>query len=126
MKKLLPFLLTMFTVIKCSNEENNSDCSENLLRGKLTVKERSLNSTIQLVSGKIDEELTESEWVDEITGNTYKDVFALQNVCNFPDIIEEGEEFDFIINRSPETPNCSVCFAYRPTPSKSISIIICN
>ena len=74
MKKLIPFLLTMFTVIKYSNEENNSDCSENLLRGKLTVKERSLNSTIQLVSGKIDEELTESEWVDEITGNTYKDV----------------------------------------------------
>ena len=58
MKKLLPFFLIIFTVIKCSNEENNSDCSENLLRGKLTVKERSLNYTIQLVSGKIDEELT--------------------------------------------------------------------
>ena len=71
MKKLLPFLLTMFTVIKRSNEENNSDCSENLLGGKLTVKGICLNYTIQLVSGKIDEELTESEWEQAILIKTF-------------------------------------------------------
>ena len=126
MKKLLPFFLIIFTVIKCSNEENNSDCSENLLRGKLTVKGICFNYTIQLVSGEINEKLIENEWVDKMTDTAYKDVFALQNVCDFPSLIEEGEEFDFIVNKSPETPKCATCLAYRPTPSKSVSIIICN
>ena len=126
MKKLLSFLLIMFAFIQCSNEENNSDCSANLLRGKLAIKGICLNYTIQLVSGEIDKDLIESEWVDEMTGTDYNDVFALQNVCDFPSGIEEGEIFDFIVNKSPENQKCAVCLAYRPTPSKSISIIICD
>ena len=126
MKKLLSFLLIMFAFIQCSNEENNSDCSANLLRGKLAIRGICLNYTIQLVSGEIDKDLIEGEWVDEMTGTVYNDVFALQNVCDFPSGIEEGETFDFIVNKSPENQKCAVCLAYRPTPSKSISIIICD
>lgn len=126
MKKIFSFLLITFAFMQCSNEENNSDCSENLLRGKLAIKGICLNYTIQLVSGEIDKDLIESEWVDRMTGTDYNDVFALQNVCDFPSEIEEGEAFDFIVNKSPETPKCAVCLAYRPRPLKSISIIICN
>lgn len=126
MKKLLSFLLIMFAFMQCSNEEDNRDCSESLLRGKLAIKGVCLNYTIQLVSGEIDKDLLESEWVDEMTSTAYNNVFALQNVCDFPNGIEEGETFDFIVNKNPENQKCVVCLAYRPTPSKSISIIICN
>ena len=78
MKKLLAFFLIMFYCYKkCSDEETNSGYSENLLKWKLAVKGICLSHMIQLVSLGINKKLIESEWVDEMTGTTYKDVFAL-------------------------------------------------
>ena len=53
----------------------------------------------------------------------YQNVFALKSICDFPETIEEGDTFSFVIDDDKENL-CPVCLAYSPVPRKSVSITV--
>jgi len=118
---LAPVIFILVTTTnKCKNKNESS-----VYKGKLEVKGMCMNYTIKLLDGNIDTSKLVSEWKNEITGKTYNNVFALGSVCNFPSIINEGDEFYFTID-STYVSNCAVCLAYYPKPAKSSAIKVVN
>ena len=84
-----------------------------------------MNYVIQILNNNIDYSLIEKEWIHEFTKETYKDVFRLGSVCNFPEYLNEGDKFYFTINEYKTNDLCVVCLAYSPTPEKILYINIC-
>ena len=115
----LIFILSVATD-KCKNKKESD-----VYKGKLEVKGMCMNYTIKLLEGSLDTAKFASEWKNEITGKTHKNVFALGSVCNFPATINEGDEFYFTLD-STYVSNCAVCLAYYPKPAKSIAIKVVN
>ena len=116
---LIPaFIVLVLTANKCKDNDP-------ALKGRLEVKGMCMNYTIRLVEGNLDTALYNSEWKNETTGNIHRNVFALGSPCSFPSTIKEGDEFYFTID-STYKPNCAVCLAYYPKPSKKIAIKIVN
>jgi hypothetical protein len=99
----------------------NKTADNKAYKGRLEIKGMCMNYTIKLLAGNLDTSLLDSEWIDETTNKSYKNVFALGSRCSFPASIEQGEEFLFTIDTST-VQNCSVCLAYYPTPRKHLSI----
>lgn len=112
-------LLIFLSSATCKERKTNPD---NCFRGRLEVKGMCMNYTIKVLSGNIDTGLVQREWRDETTGKVHQNVFRLSSICSFPNRINEGEEFYFIIPPAPPTEKCNVCMAYYPTPEKSIFI----
>ena len=84
-----------------------------------------MNYTVKLTEGNIDTSIITGIWTDETTKTTYSNVFALQNPCNFPENIKQGDEFYFKIDTASSKP-CMVCMAYYPVPPKKLAIKIIN
>jgi len=93
---------------------------EGCFKGRLERKGICMNYTIRVLEGQIDPSLVEAEWTDTVAGTTHYNVFRLGSPCGFPDDIEEGDEFYFRMVEAD--PDCVICMAYYPTPSKEISI----
>ena len=49
--------------------------------------------------------------------------FGIENFCEFPNSISEGETFRFRINNN-QNLNCAQCLAYTPMPKKYLSISV--
>ena len=113
------FLLTI-SADKCNEKKKDKDV---VYKGRLEIKAICMNYTVKLVEGYIDTAMIVSNWKDETTGKTYSNVFALQDPCNFPATIKQGEEFHFVIDTAATAP-CAVCMAYYPTPGKKLPIKI--
>ena len=111
------FLLTV-SAERCGGK---TETEGSRLKGKLEIKALCMNYTISLVEGQLDPSLLEAEWTDESTGKKYRNAFALGSPCNFPDSIQEGDEFYFSID-STTKQDCAVCMAYYPTPAKKLKI----
>ena len=90
-------------------------------KGRLEIAGICMNYTIKLLQGNIDSSKIAANWTDETTGKSYTDVFRLDNPCNFPATIKQGDEFYFYIDTSAKK-DCITCLAYYPTPSKKLSI----
>jgi hypothetical protein len=103
---------------------SKNNCSKNkatdCYKGKLEIKGICSNYTIKIVEGKLDTSLIAANWTDEHTGKAYTNVFALGSPCTFPENINEGEEFYFMIDTAKQ--DCNVCMAYYPTPNKRLTI----
>lgn len=111
------FVLLAFLVQqKCNNRKATANC----YKGRLEVKGICANYTIALLEGTLDSSRIAASWTDEQTQKTYANVFALGSPCSFPDSIQQGQEFYFVL----DTPiqNCMVCQAYYPKPAKALSI----
>ena len=116
------YLFALLFLLSCS--KNNSDTElESSYKGKLVVKGICMNYVIQVLDSDFDSSLIELNWTNEFSGISFTNVFALGSVCDFPENIEEGDEFNFIIDNSKNN-NCAVCLAYSPTPSKYLSITV--
>jgi hypothetical protein len=111
------FVLTV-SADKCGKKSSTGD---KVYKGKLEIKALCMNYTIRLLDGNIDTSQIAANWTDENTGKSYKNVFALANPCSFPSSIDEGGEFNFIID-STGKKGCAVCMAYYPTPPKKLHI----
>ncbi|GAA4323923.1 hypothetical protein [Flaviaesturariibacter amylovorans] len=92
-------------------------------KGRLEVKGLCQNYTIKVVSGTIDPALVQAKWTDETTGKEYENVFALGNPCVFPERLNAGDEFWFLIDNSGKQ-DCIRCMAFYPTPEKKLNIRI--
>lgn len=102
---------------KCNKE---SMVAAECFKGRLEVKGMCANYTIALLEGDMDPSKIVASWTDENTGKTYKNVFALGSACSFPDAIQEGQEFYFVLGAADQ--NCAVCQAFYPKPAKALSI----
>jgi hypothetical protein len=111
-----------FTNFQC--QKNNSELDKGFseyFKGRLEIKGICMNYTIKILEGEMDPALYQKSWVDQHSGKTHTDVFALWSQCSFPAEIKEGDEFYFVIENEPD-PNCGVCLAYYPTPEKKLAI----
>ena len=116
------YLFALLLLLSCS--KNNSDSElESSYKGKLVVKGICMNYVIQVLDSDFDSSLIELNWINEFSDISYTNVFALGSVCDFPEDIEEGDEFNFIIDNFKNN-NCAVCLAYSPTPNKYLSITV--
>ena len=91
-------------------------------KAKLEIKALCMNYTLRLVEGSIDTSLISGNWMDETTHKSYQNVFALGNPCTFPATIEQGQDFNFVIDTTNTQKQCAVCMAYYPTPPKKLFI----
>jgi hypothetical protein len=122
------FLLTI-SAENCNKKEKKAEDptqkKEAVYKGRLEIKAICMNYTVKLTEGNLDTSKIISSWTDETTKNIYSNVFALQNPCNFPDSIRQGDEFYFKIDTLSTKP-CMVCMAYYPVPPKKLAIKIIN
>ena len=121
----MKYLLAFFVLLNISCNKSN-DTIQNCFKGKLVLKGLCMNYVIQIIEGDVDKALYESSWQNPYTKTTYQNVFGLGSICTFPSTINEGDEFYFSIPKSSIVQTCAQCMAYSPTPSKKISIEICN
>ena len=112
--------LTLSAQKNCRNNNNNK---ESCFKGRLEIKALCSNYTIKVLQGNIDTTLVSANWIDENTGKSYTNVFALDSRCSFPKEMQQGEEFYFTI-RENKDKNCIVCMAYYPVPPKRLSISV--
>ena len=106
----------------CKTKKAKMDTSvPGCYKGKLEIKGGCMNYTISITSNNFDTSLVMADWTDENTGKTYNNVFALKTRCTFPDTINAGDEFYFMID-STSVQNCAVCLMYYPVPPKKLSI----
>jgi hypothetical protein len=122
---MMKYLLAFFVLLNSSCNKSN-DTIQNCFKGKLVLKGLCMNYVIQIIEGDVDKALYESSWQNPSTKTTYQNVFGLGSICTFPSTINEGDEFYFSIPKSSIVQTCAQCMAYSPTPSKKISIEICN
>jgi hypothetical protein len=122
---MMKYLLAFFVLLNISCNKSN-DTIQNCFKGKLVLKGLCMNYVIQIIEGDVDKALYESSWQNPSTKTTYQNVFGLGSICTFPSTINEGDEFYFSIPKSSIVQTCAQCMAYSPTPSKKISIEICN
>lgn len=118
------FLLTI-SAENCNKKEKKSEEFAEVFKGKLEIKAICMNYTVRVLDENIDTLKVVSNWTDETTKKSYKNVFALANPCNFPDSIKQGDEFYFAIDTASTKP-CMVCMAYYPIPGKKLPIKIVN
>lgn len=121
MKKFI-YLFALLFLLSCSKNNSENEL-EDTYRGKLVVKGICMNYVIQVLDPDFDSSLIELNWTNEFSDISYTNVFALGSVCDFPEDIDEGDEFNFIIDNSKQN-NCAVCLAYSPTPNKYLSITV--
>ena len=116
----LLYALAIFTI---SDHTCNKRVSDAKYKGRLEIAGICMNYTIKLLEGNIDTSRISSNWSDEVTGKSYKNVFALGNPCSFPSSIKQGDVFYFYLDTATEK-GCITCMAYYPTPPNKLSIKI--
>ncbi len=114
------FIIPVLSILLLSNSDCNKKGSATKYKARLEIKGICMNYTISLLEGDIDSNRIVEEWTDPSTNIRYKNVFGLENPCNFPAALKEKDEFYFVIDSSRQ--DCMVCEAYYPTPPKKLSI----
>ncbi len=121
---IVSFISLALSKENCKNKTRNSTVTApGCYKGKLEVKGGCMNHTISITTENFDTAIVVANWKDESTGKNYKNVFALNSRCTFPDTIHEGDEFYFVID-STTVQNCMVCMIYYPVPAKKLSLKI--
>ena len=115
------FLLAVLPALWLANADCQQQSTQTRYKGRLEITGICMNYTIRILEGNPPEGTVEKLWTDETTGIQYQDVFKLGNPCVFPATLKKGDSFYFTIDTIPPKP-CTVCMAYYPTPSKSLSI----
>lgn len=121
--------ILLLVILGCNKDE--IDDRETFI-GKLVLKGICMNYVIQVNDDNFPSNLLEENWStnwinndgsDEFSEIKYQNVFALKSICDFPETIEEGDTFSFVIDDDKENL-CPVCLAYSPVPRKSVSITV--
>jgi len=130
--KFFSILLILLPLTQCDSIDPLLDeptCEEGpIYLGTLAVQGICMNYVIT-VEGEVPEDWYEKgfvakTWVDPWEETTYNNAFQLRSICDFPNEIEEGDQFYFTI--SQEEQLCAQCLAYSPTPTESLSIKVCS
>jgi hypothetical protein len=117
-----------FLIISCKkpNLETNTGC-ESLTsvcyKGRLEIKGICGNLTVKVLDPKFPSSLMENDFRNPITSETLTNVFAVKNICDFPNAINEGDEFYFILSSGSKNV-CMLCKANYPTPNIANDITV--
>ncbi|HEY0679202.1 MAG TPA: hypothetical protein VGD17_13015 [Chitinophagaceae bacterium] len=115
-------LLFALSAFQCNNKILNPD---GILKGKLVIKEICSHFVVQVTNGNLDTSVVANNWKDEKRNKTYNNVFTVSNRCGFAAAnLNEGDEFEFRIDKNPPPEDCIVCMAYYETPPKRNAIRI--
>lgn len=104
-----------------ATEAKTTIATSETLKGRLEIKGFCYNYTIKLLEGSLEISKISTEWKDQNTAKEYTNVFGLIEPCTFPDSINVGDEFNFIIDTTKTEP-CIVCNKYYPTPPQKLKI----
>ena len=118
MKKLI-LITGLILAFACSKEDEIDD--RKTFKGKLVLMGICMNYVIQVNDDNFPRNMIEENWTNEFSEQEYQNVFALKSVCDFPESIDEGDSFNFVIDNDKDN-FCAVCEAYSPVPKKSVSI----
>jgi hypothetical protein len=118
MKRLV--FIVLLVILGCNKDDTDE---REIFIGKLVVKGICMNYVIQVNDDNFPSNMLEENWTNEFSEIGYQNVFALKSVCDFPEDIEEGDTFSFLIDNDKEIL-CPVCLAYSPIPRKSVSITV--
>ena len=122
-------LIVLLVILGCNKDE--IDDRETFI-GKLVLKGICMNYVIQVNDHNFPRNMLEENWStnwinndgsDKFSEIEYQNVFALKSICDFPESIDEGDSFNFVIDNDKEIL-CPVCLAYSPVPRKSVSITV--
>lgn len=122
-------LIVLLVILGCNKDEIDD---REIFIGKLVVKGICMNYVIQVNDDNFPSSMLEENWStnwinndgsDEFSEIEYQNVFALKSVCDFPESIDEGDSFNFVIDNDKDIL-CPVCLAYSPVPRKSVSITV--
>ena len=113
-------LITLFLLLTSCNDDDGL----NTFKGKLVKKGICMNYVIEVKDSDFPQEILEKKWTDGSSEKKYEKVFRLHSICDFPDNIKENDSFDFIIDNEKKDQMCAICYAYTPTPEKSVSITV--
>ena len=117
--KKFGFIL-LLVILGCNKDE--IDDRETFI-GKLVLKGICMNYVIQVNDDNFPRNMIEENWSNEFSDQEYQNVFALKSVCDFPESIDEGDSFNFVIDNDKDN-FCAVCEAASPVPRKSVSITV--
>src|SRR5690349_5865889 len=116
MKILLSVIfISLLAITDNTCKHKKSKTVSQCFKGRLEIKGGCMNYTIAVTDGNIDTSLVQANWKDENTGISYRNVFALASKCTFPNTIDQGDEFNFVLDTA--TQNCAVCLMYYPVPA---------
>ena len=119
--KIIVYFLALFFITLSKQDCHKKNGSDSVYKGRLEIKGICMNYTIKLLEGSIDTSKIVTNWKDESSGKSHANVFALGDPCRFPESINEGDEFYFLVDTiAPK--ECMVCQAYYPTPPRSLII----
>ena len=113
-------LIVLLVILGCKKDK--IDDRETFI-GKLVLKGICMNYVIQVNDDNFPRNMLEENWTNEFSEQEYQNVFALKSVCDFPESIDEGDSFNFVIDNDKDN-FCAVCEAYSPVPRKSVSITV--
>jgi len=91
------FLFYIIIFFSCDKDTEKAMEQEICYSGKLVKKGICMNYVIQVLSDNVDGNLIEKSWTNEFTEISYKNVFGLGSICDFPEDIDEGDQFSFLI-----------------------------
>lgn len=111
----------MFVVLIACSKDEIDDLK--FYSGVLVVKGICMNYVIQVLDDDFPRDLLETNWTNEFSEQEFQNVFALGSVCDFPENIDQGDAFKFLIDDNKENL-CAVCLAYSPVPQKRVSITV--
>ena len=103
------------SIIGCDKEPISQDKT---FTGTLVKQGICLNYVIQVNDSDFPQELIEKSWIDEFSNIEYKNVFALESVCDFSEEIKEGSSFEFIIDNKKDIPRVFFCTIINKFPIK--------
>ena len=121
MVKFLGWMVLLISITGCDKQETFTN---GCFKGKLVIKGICKNDVVQLLEGTGEALKVESSWTYPTTGTIYKNVFAVDSKCSFPDNLKEGDEFYFTLDPT-QTEDCALCKALSPAPETKLKIKIC-
>lgn len=123
MKKISTFLLVCIFALTAFQCNNKMIAADGVLKGKLVIKELCGHYVLQVTNGSLDSSIVTNGWKDDKRNKTYDNVFTIANRCGFAnENLNEGDEFEFRIDKNPAPEDCLVCMAFYPTPAKRHAI----
>ena len=102
-----------------TSEEKSRDCYS----GKLVKKGMCGQYVIEVKSPEAKGLQIAATWHDPSSSKTYDNVFTVSNPCEFPQTIQEGEDFQFSVVAEGDM-SCAFCYAYTPTPAARNNIVV--
>ncbi len=121
---MVKFLGWMVLLIAVVGGDKEAETSNGCFKGRLVIKGICKNDVVQLLEGTGEALKVESNWTYPTTGTVYKNVFAVDSKCSFPDNLKEGDEFYFTLDPT-QTEDCALCKALSPAPETKLKIKIC-